>query len=195
MNYDCNNALQYNVFKWIFIPWLQAELDSYVDLINTTKRHAQRNKILPHGPPDDIDEHPYLYNALDFRVPINPNADYIKEAEQLYAPPDHPVFDLVPPEFAHWASMYYTQIGQPSITRNNVWNIYEQLLEKFENNVPLIASWHFQGYYDDREEFVNEVQQALQVNVDTIVDDLIPLRYDDEAGYMGGCKRWSWSRN
>jgi len=82
--------------------------------------------------------------------------------------------------------MYYTQIGQPSITRNNVWNLYEQLLEKFENNAPLIASWHLQGYYDDREESVNEVQQALQVNVDTIVDDLIPLRYDDEAGYMGG---------
>ncbi|THU85240.1 hypothetical protein K435DRAFT_558126, partial [Dendrothele bispora CBS 962.96] len=56
VNYSCDNPLQYNVFKWVFIPWFQAELDVYVDLINTTKRRAQTHKILPHGPPDDIDE-------------------------------------------------------------------------------------------------------------------------------------------
>ncbi|THU94084.1 hypothetical protein K435DRAFT_669064, partial [Dendrothele bispora CBS 962.96] len=47
------------VFKWIFIPWLQLEIDAHVDRVNSTKKRAQRHKILPHGPADDIDEHPF----------------------------------------------------------------------------------------------------------------------------------------
>ncbi|THU87531.1 hypothetical protein K435DRAFT_593318, partial [Dendrothele bispora CBS 962.96] len=119
------------VFKWVFIPWFQAELDVYVDLINTTKRRAQTHKILPHGSPDDIDENAHRYNALNFKIPIDPNADYIKEAERLYAPPDHPVFELVSLEFHYWARSYYIQIGSPTVTGDNVWNVYEEILNKF----------------------------------------------------------------
>ncbi|KAK7452638.1 hypothetical protein VKT23_012037 [Stygiomarasmius scandens] len=151
-------------------------------------RRAQRNKILPHGPPDDIDEHPHRYNALNFKIPIDPNAFYIHEAEQLYAPPGHPVFDLVPPEFNYWASSYYQQIGSPVVTRHNVWNVYEQILEKFETNAPLMNTLHLEGYRDDRDEFVKEVEDALQVQVDDIVDDLMPLADDDEGIYMGGVR-------
>ncbi|THU88382.1 hypothetical protein K435DRAFT_821695 [Dendrothele bispora CBS 962.96] len=61
VDYSCDNPLQYNVFKWVAIPWFQSELDAYAKLHNSTKRRAQRNKILPHGPPDDIEEHPHRY--------------------------------------------------------------------------------------------------------------------------------------
>ncbi|THU81378.1 hypothetical protein K435DRAFT_693705, partial [Dendrothele bispora CBS 962.96] len=72
---DCSFPLPYkifsNVFKWVAIPWFQSELDAYAKLHNSTKRRAQRNKILPHGPPDDIEEHPHRYNALDFKVSMS----------------------------------------------------------------------------------------------------------------------------
>ncbi|KIK50485.1 hypothetical protein GYMLUDRAFT_121157, partial [Collybiopsis luxurians FD-317 M1] len=132
VNYSPDNTLEYNVFKWVFIPWFQAELDAYVDLINTTKKWAKKHKVLPHGPPDDIDEHPENYNVMNFKVLIDPDADYIQIAEQLYAPPDHPVFQLVPPAFNHWISQYYNQLRCPEITRDNVWNVYEGLLRKFQ---------------------------------------------------------------
>ncbi|THU86892.1 hypothetical protein K435DRAFT_804750 [Dendrothele bispora CBS 962.96] len=111
VDYSCDNPLQYNVFKWVAILWFQSELDAYAKLHNSTKRWAQHNKILPHSPPDDIEEHPHCYNALDSKIPIDLNAGH--KAEELYAPPDHPVFELVPPEFNYWATSYYQQIGSP----------------------------------------------------------------------------------
>jgi hypothetical protein len=56
------------VFRWIFIPWLQAELDSYKDRVNSTRKRKDKNKILPHGVPDDMFEHSQDYGALDFKV-------------------------------------------------------------------------------------------------------------------------------
>ncbi|KAG1736064.1 hypothetical protein EDD22DRAFT_852297 [Suillus occidentalis] len=34
--YDSNNTLQVMIFHWIFIPWLQCELDRYQDHVNNT---------------------------------------------------------------------------------------------------------------------------------------------------------------
>jgi len=58
------------VFWWIliFIPWIQCELDRWVERINNTRKRADRNKILPHGPPNDIYLLPERYGALDFKV-------------------------------------------------------------------------------------------------------------------------------
>jgi hypothetical protein len=65
--------------------------------------------------------------AKRHQIPIDPDADYMQEAERLYAPPDHPVFELVSPEFNYWAHSYYIQIGSPVVTRHNVWNVYEEI--------------------------------------------------------------------
>ncbi|KAE9401192.1 hypothetical protein BT96DRAFT_1018287 [Gymnopus androsaceus JB14] len=156
---------------------VQAELDDYMDLMNSTKRRAQKNKNLPHGPPDDIDEHPEDYQALNF-----------KASKKLYAPPDHPVFDLVPPQFNYWITQWYQQIGSPVVTRHNVWNVYEELLHKFETNAPLLPTFQLGGFQDDREEFVKEVEGALNVNIGLEVEDLQSLLYDEESGYMGGAQ-------
>ncbi|KIK52245.1 hypothetical protein GYMLUDRAFT_251383 [Collybiopsis luxurians FD-317 M1] len=152
-----------------FIPWFQAELDAYVDLINTTKKWAQKHKVLPHGPPDDIDEHPENYNVMNFKVLIDLDADYIQIAEQLYAPPDHP-------------------LGCPEITHDNVWNVYRGLLRKFQSNAPLTDTLDLHSYHNDREEFVEEVRNALNTTVGVEIEDLNPLHYDEESGYMGGVR-------
>lgn len=56
------------VFRWLFIPFLQSELDAWVDRVNNTKKRADRNKILPHGVPNDIYGDPERFGCLDFKV-------------------------------------------------------------------------------------------------------------------------------
>jgi hypothetical protein len=56
------------VFRWLFIPWLQKELDAWVDRYNNSRKRADRNKILPHGVPNDICAFPERFGALDFKV-------------------------------------------------------------------------------------------------------------------------------
>lgn len=60
--------LQRLTFRWIFIPWLQVELDAYRSRVNSSRKRRDRNKILPHGVPDHIAEFPHLYGVLDFKV-------------------------------------------------------------------------------------------------------------------------------
>lgn len=43
--YDSDNVLQVMVFRWVFIPWLQCELDRYQDRVNNTAKRRDRNKV------------------------------------------------------------------------------------------------------------------------------------------------------
>ena len=54
----------------MFIPWLQWELDSYRERVNNTAKRADRNKVLPHGVPNDMYERPVDYGVLDFKVSV-----------------------------------------------------------------------------------------------------------------------------
>ena len=51
----------------------------------------------------------------------------------MYAPPDHPVFELVPPLFHERVSQLYTAIGQPEVTITSFWDIYRNLLEQLHD--------------------------------------------------------------
>ncbi|KAF8957939.1 hypothetical protein BDZ97DRAFT_1669109, partial [Flammula alnicola] len=114
------------VFRWLFIPWLQKELDAWVDRYNNSRKRADRNKILPHGVPNDICAFPERFGAMDFKVKVEEEAiDYV---EQLYAPPDDPVFELVPPTFAYYTQIMYDDMGTPAVTGESVWDIYRGLV-------------------------------------------------------------------
>jgi hypothetical protein len=52
---------------------------------------------------------------------------------QIYAPPDHPVFLLVPQEFSQQASLFMAELGSPPVTGDNVWNVYADLLMCFQS--------------------------------------------------------------
>jgi len=56
------------VFRWLAIPWLQKEADSYVYSTNTSRRRVNRRSVLPNGVPDVMFEHPESVGALDFKV-------------------------------------------------------------------------------------------------------------------------------
>lgn len=56
------------LFRWVFIPWLQQELDAYQDRLNNTAKRRDRNKVLPHGVPNLIYQSAEDFGALDFKV-------------------------------------------------------------------------------------------------------------------------------
>ena len=55
-------------FRWIAIPFFQVEFDRYVERHNTTRRRANKHKVLPHGIPQQMFEFPDSVDALDFKV-------------------------------------------------------------------------------------------------------------------------------
>ncbi|KAF7288816.1 hypothetical protein HMN09_01363400 [Mycena chlorophos] len=130
--YDPKSLLESLVFRFVFIPWLQAELDAYMERLNNTRKRADRNKILPHGVPNDIYEHPEEYGALNFKINVLPQ--HIHQVRDIYAPPDHNVFELVPPDFHALAMQFYHEIATPPppVARENVWDIYLAILHRFE---------------------------------------------------------------
>jgi hypothetical protein len=56
------------VFRWLAIPWLQKEADAYMYSHNTSRRRANRHKVLPNGIPDVMFENPKSVGARDFKV-------------------------------------------------------------------------------------------------------------------------------
>ncbi|KAK6984136.1 hypothetical protein R3P38DRAFT_3333007 [Favolaschia claudopus] len=179
--YDPSNLIQALVFRWVFIPWLQRELDAYRDRVNNTAKRADRNKVLPHGIPNHMYESPEDYGVLDFKIQVDPTA--VAHVRNLYAPPDHDVFQLVLEGFALLATDSYAQINSPPITRSNVWNVYLEILLRFQHldnlhRIPQILDecW---GYAltmarDDHEDDI------------ALLPNLPPLESDPENYYMGG---------
>lgn len=53
------------------IPWIQAEIDNWANLRNTSRPKRHKHKILRHGPPILIKTCPQNFNVKDFKVVNN----------------------------------------------------------------------------------------------------------------------------
>jgi len=127
--YDVNDTLQNLVFRWLAIPWIQAEIDQWVLHRNLNAPRAYKHKILPHGIPNLIRTKPHVYGSFDFKVLVPP--ELFDEAEAVYAPADDPVFELVPPVFDAVAKTLYGELGELPVSSDTLWTVYRQLLLKF----------------------------------------------------------------
>ncbi|KAG1896356.1 uncharacterized protein F5891DRAFT_1130312 [Suillus fuscotomentosus] len=124
--YDSGNTLHMMVFRWVFIPWLQQELNAYRDRVNNTAKRRDRNKILPHGVPNLIYDSPEDFGALDFKVSIDHEGiDYVRN---FYINASNPVFDIVPPMLGDFIEHCYDAMGRPAVTRLSVWDVYRNIL-------------------------------------------------------------------
>ncbi|KAI6020377.1 hypothetical protein PISMIDRAFT_104467 [Pisolithus microcarpus 441] len=135
--YDPNNTLQLNpacgmVFCWVFIPWLQVELNNYQDHINNSQKHRDKWKVTPHGIPELIHTCAEDYGALDFKVMVLPAT--IEQVRKLYINPNHTVFDLVPPALNAFIKACYLQLGSPSVGRTSVWTVYCDILDLMQQS-------------------------------------------------------------
>jgi hypothetical protein len=108
--------------------------------------------------------------------------------EQLYAPPDHAVFTLVPPTFHERATELYMAIGEPEVTVGTFWDIYRDLLGRLR---------------EQEDDQLTEVLNTFQANVDNNADDMAllpnmepfrlgqPLDLGGKSTYVGGLEESS----
>ncbi|KAF8166383.1 hypothetical protein BJ912DRAFT_1093135 [Pholiota molesta] len=80
-------------FSLDFYPFPATELNAWKDLVNNTKKRADRNKVLPHGV-QMISIFSCTLGCLDFKIKVEQEA--IDHVRRTLAPPDDPVFQLVP---------------------------------------------------------------------------------------------------
>ncbi|KAG1732296.1 hypothetical protein EDB19DRAFT_2005534 [Suillus lakei] len=162
--YNTNNTVQVLVFHWVFIPWLQQELNAYRDRINNSAKRRDRNKILPHGVPNLIYEAAEDFGALDFKQ------SHVRSA---YIKPSHQVFDLVPQAFGEYIAQLYDQLGRPAVTRQSAWDIYLQLLDLLQHADELPPQIELLDSSEDEE-------------VVLLLDNYKDLPPSNDAYYMGG---------
>jgi hypothetical protein len=59
-------------------------------------------------------------------------SELFDEMEALYAPPEHPVFELVPATFHNHVSEAYSAIGEPNVNMETFWEVYLRLRQQLE---------------------------------------------------------------
>ena len=108
--------------------------------------------------------------------------DHVREA---FAPPNDPVFELVPPEFGRYARILFQSMGSPVVDSENVWGVYRELLHRFE-------------HLDDAVNFIEECQVYLDIQDERAnIENAVPpagvklyggldMPDTDGAYYMGG---------
>ncbi|KAG2128767.1 uncharacterized protein EDB93DRAFT_1108909 [Suillus bovinus] len=163
------------VFHWIFIPWLQQELDAYQDCVHNTAKQHDCNKILPHGVPNLIYDSSEDFGALDFKIKIECEA--LDHVQNIYIKPSHCMFDLVPEAFGRCIQCCYDELGHPVVTWQSAWNIYLLLLCTLQMADELLHQIQLLDDDEDDEDFV------------PLLDDYQDLPSHKEPNgtyYMGG---------
>lgn len=57
----------------------------------------------------------------------------LAEAENLWAPSDHPIFHVVPPAINAHLCLLYAAIGGPEVDHKTFWDVYTALLEVWDS--------------------------------------------------------------
>ncbi|KAJ8087850.1 hypothetical protein PM082_006703 [Marasmius tenuissimus] len=132
-----------------------------------------------------MEEYPDEYGFVNFKINIDPHATYLAEAERLWVPPDHEVFELVPKDFAVLIQYIYDSLGAPPVTRENVWSVYMDLLERLEQDD--LGGLPLSGYNEDEENYsVGERDIDMMAQLAKDLENLQPLIDDVGDAYMGG---------
>jgi len=107
---------------------------------------------------------------------------------QLYAPPNHPVFTLVPPTFHERVAELYRSIGEPEVTVGTFWDIYRNLLGRLR---------------EPEHDQLTDILETFQVNVNNSAEDMDllpnmepfrlgqPLDLGGRTMYVGGLEEGS----
>ncbi|KAF7326235.1 hypothetical protein MKEN_00476200 [Mycena kentingensis (nom. inval.)] len=127
------DAVESLLFRWLFIPYLQKELDKWTARQNNTMRRAHKHRVLPHGIPTEIHNNPERWDGLNFGVKVPETL--LDEMQELWSPSDNPVFDLTPDSFATCARRFYEELGSPVIEYHSIWGIFIQMRARFERDV------------------------------------------------------------
>lgn len=92
--------------------------------------------------------------------------EVISEAENAYLVPSHSVLRLAPPSFLEVASRIYGGMGNPAVTSQTFWQIYQDMLTQFED---AIVSQRISGLLV--REWASEVVKAGLEDDQAVVED------------------------
>ena len=84
--------------------------------------------------------------------------------EAIYAPPNHPIFELVPPIFHQRADHYYNETGCPTIMSDTFWDVYRGLRQCFNHGTDDEFTAVLQAN-SDRETASNDDQMPVLPNM------------------------------
>ncbi|KZS96715.1 hypothetical protein SISNIDRAFT_393871, partial [Sistotremastrum niveocremeum HHB9708] len=111
-----------SLFHFLFVPWLQRELDAFAHRVNHERRRPDKHVTRPRDEPEFIFNNPERYGSNNLHLPVTEEA--IDEVRNLYAPPQHPVFQLVEPSYGRLLTDCYEEIGSPEMNLRTCWDVY-----------------------------------------------------------------------
>ncbi|OAX32928.1 hypothetical protein K503DRAFT_860077 [Rhizopogon vinicolor AM-OR11-026] len=122
--------IMWSVFRRDFAPGFETILEEGIttgiyDVHNTLQNYVFRWLAIP-----------WLQVELDAWLPVP--GELFDEVEAIYAPSEHPVFDLVPPTFEQHARHLYASLGKPQVSSDFFWNV--GVVEPGNEDVPVLPS-------------------------------------------------------
>ncbi|KAJ8077902.1 hypothetical protein PM082_002343 [Marasmius tenuissimus] len=133
-----------------------------------------------------MQEYPEEYGFVNFKINIDLTALCLDKAEQLWAPPGHQVFELVPQDFEALITVVYAEIGRPPVCQENVWDVYMALLDCMEH-LGEINSLPSASYDEDNENYpFRGDDRTLFTQLAKDINELQPLHDDTDDYDMGG---------
>ncbi|KAG8779464.1 hypothetical protein FRC12_024225 [Ceratobasidium sp. 428] len=152
--YDSHSNLQMLIFRWVWMPVVQYELDAFKQRYNTSAKRSNTKTVLPAGRPKYIHEFPEQYGGEQLMIKIKP--EHVAVAEREFCEPGHPVFQWTPPNFNQLACRFYVEMGEPMLTRETGWQCYHGLLERFR-------AWPLTEEIEGEVDFQGQLQADLHV--------------------------------
>ncbi|KAJ7139311.1 hypothetical protein C8R44DRAFT_606323 [Mycena epipterygia] len=119
------------LFYWIFVPLLQAQLDEFRLWWNHHRIRTQKDKNMPSGHvPYDALEHPQNYGGLACRIPVPQGAvDDLRKMLVEDVDPRDAHLSWFTGEFDDLASRIYDKVGQPVLSLDTKWDVFQAMLE------------------------------------------------------------------
>lgn len=108
--------------------------------------------------------------------------ELLQEMENEWAPPDHEVFQLVPPEFDYHAQNLYATIGSPVVDHKSIILVFRRLRDAF---LPFEVEHPLARYAASLDQEYDREQHGV-----AIIPGLRDMRPGDELGNNRGF--WQW---
>jgi hypothetical protein len=84
--------------------------------------------------------------------------------EEIYAPPNDEVFELVPPVCAHHITVVYKDIGSPDVNNDTFWGVYSSMHGRFQE----LADEAMQEAF--RDAFEAQYTNSFEAKIDILPD-------------------------
>ncbi|KAF8152977.1 hypothetical protein B0H34DRAFT_754101 [Crassisporium funariophilum] len=125
--FEAGNDLHKETSNWIWFPLVQRELDKFTDYQNNHRIRPQKAKNLPSGgTPNEFYKNPDRWGGVSCLIPVDGQVldqliEGCEEGRRLMRHVDE--------DFEKIADQAYIAIGEPQITLQSAWEVFQALVE------------------------------------------------------------------